>query len=60
MRLIDGGIAETREVLDFCAEHSIIGDIQMLDIRQINEAYSHMIAGEVKYRFVIDKATLKV
>ena len=55
-----GGIAETQEVLDFCAEHNITCDIEMLDIRQINEAYARMIAGDVKYRFVIDMATLKV
>ncbi len=55
-----GGIAETQEVLDFCAEHNISCDIEMLDIRHINEAYSRMIAGDVKYRFVIDMATLKV
>ncbi|WP_040264391.1 NAD(P)-dependent alcohol dehydrogenase [Pseudomonas massiliensis] len=54
-----GGIAETQEVLDFCAEHGITCDIEMLDIRNINEAYSRMIAGDVKYRFVIDMATLK-
>ncbi len=54
-----GGIAETQEVLDFCAEHGITCDIEMLDIRQINEAYARMIAGDVKYRFVIDMATLK-
>ena len=54
-----GGIAETQEVLDFCAEHNITCDIEMLDIRQINEAYARMIAGDVKYRFVIDMATLK-
>ncbi|WP_426199572.1 NAD(P)-dependent alcohol dehydrogenase [Pseudomonas sp. DC3200b2] len=54
-----GGIAETQEVLDFCAEHGIACDIEMLDIRNINEAYTRMIAGDVKYRFVIDMATLK-
>ena len=54
-----GGIAETQEVLDFCAEHDISCDIEMLDIKNINEAYSRMIAGDVKYRFVIDMATLK-
>ncbi|KAF1011773.1 MAG: NADP-dependent alcohol dehydrogenase C 1 [Pseudomonas fluorescens] len=54
-----GGIAETQEVLDFCAEHQIACDIEMLDIHDINEAYSRMIAGDVKYRFVIDMATLK-
>ncbi|WP_343550832.1 NAD(P)-dependent alcohol dehydrogenase [Pantoea sp.] len=54
-----GGIAETQEVLEFCAEHNISCDIEMLDIKNINEAYSRMIAGDVKYRFVIDMATLK-
>ena len=54
-----GGIAETQEVLDFCAEHDIRCDIEMLDIRNINQAYERMIAGDVKYRFVIDMATLQ-
>lgn len=53
-----GGIAETQEVLDFCARHDIRCDVEMLDIRHINDAYSRMIAGDVKYRFVIDMATL--
>ena len=53
-----GGIAETQEVLDFCAEHGITCDIEMLDIKNINEAFTRMIAGDVKYRFVIDMATL--
>jgi uncharacterized zinc-type alcohol dehydrogenase-like protein len=55
-----GGLAETQEVLDFCAEHNITCDIEMLNIHQINEAFTRMIAGDVKYRFVIDMATLKV
>lgn len=54
-----GGIPETQEVLDFCAEHGITCDIEMLDIAKINEAYQRMKAGDVKYRFVIDMATLK-
>ena len=53
-----GVIAETQEVLDFCAEHGIRCDIEMLDIRNINQAYERVIAGDVKYRFVIDMATL--
>ncbi|WP_295485321.1 NAD(P)-dependent alcohol dehydrogenase [uncultured Pseudomonas sp.] len=53
-----GGIAETQEVLDFCAEHGITCDIEMLDIRYINEAFERMHKGDVKYRFVIDMATL--
>jgi uncharacterized zinc-type alcohol dehydrogenase-like protein len=54
-----GGIKETQEVLDFCAEHDIRCDIEMLDIRNINEGFERMHAGDVKYRFVIDMATLK-
>lgn len=54
-----GGMAETQEVLDFCAEHGITCDIEMLDIRNINEAFERVIKGDVKYRFVIDMATLK-
>ncbi|MGV8918798.1 MAG: NAD(P)-dependent alcohol dehydrogenase [Pseudomonas sp.] len=54
-----GGMAETQEVLDFCAEHNITCDIEMLDIRNINEAFERVIKGDVKYRFVIDMATLK-
>ena len=54
-----GGIAETQEVLEFCAKHNITCDIEMLDIQHINEAYERMIKGDVKYRFVIDMASLK-
>lgn len=54
-----GGIAETQEVLDFCAQHSILPDVEMIPIQQINEAYERMIKGDVKYRFVIDMASLK-
>src|SRR5690554_2016753 len=54
-----GGMPETQEVLDFCAEHDITCDIEMLDIRNINEAYERMKKGDVKYRFVIDMKTLK-
>jgi uncharacterized zinc-type alcohol dehydrogenase-like protein len=54
-----GGIPETQEVLDFCAEHGIACDVEMLDIRRINEAYERMKRGDVKYRFVIDMASLK-
>lgn len=54
-----GGMPETQEVLDFCAEHDITCDIEMLDIHNINEAYERMKKGDVKYRFVIDMATLK-
>ncbi|WP_168014740.1 NAD(P)-dependent alcohol dehydrogenase [Halomonas salinarum] len=54
-----GGMAETQEVLDFCAEHDITCDIEMLDIKNINEGFERMQKGDVKYRFVIDMATLK-
>jgi len=53
-----GGIAETQEMLDFCAEHNIVSDIEMIDMQQINEAYERMLKSDVKYRFVIDMATL--
>ncbi|WP_217474870.1 NAD(P)-dependent alcohol dehydrogenase [Stutzerimonas stutzeri] len=54
-----GGIAETQEMLDFCAEHNIVSDIEMIDIQAINDAYERMLKSDVKYRFVIDMASLK-
>ena len=54
-----GGIAETQEMLDFCAEHGIISEIEMIPIQSINEAYERMLRSDVKYRFVIDMASLK-
>lgn len=54
-----GGIAETQEMLDFCAKHNIVSDVEMIDIQNINEAYERMLKSDVKYRFVIDMATLK-
>ncbi|MCC2972497.1 NAD(P)-dependent alcohol dehydrogenase [Massilia sp. IC2-476] len=53
-----GGIPETQEMLDFCAEHGIVADIELIRADEINAAYERMLAGEVKYRFVIDSATL--
>ena len=53
-----GGIPETQEMLDYCAEHNIVSDIELIAIKDINEAYERMIKGDVKYRFVIDMATL--
>ena len=53
-----GGIPETQEMLDFCAEHGIVADIELIRGDQINEAWERMIKGDVKYRFVIDSATL--
>lgn len=53
-----GGIAETQEMLDFCGKHNIVSDIEMINIQQINEAYERLLKGDVKYRFVIDMASL--
>ncbi len=53
-----GGLAETQEMLDFCGKHNITSDIEMIRMDQINEAYERMIKSDVKYRFVIDMATL--
>lgn len=53
-----GGLAETQEMLDFCAEHNIVSDIEMIDIKDIDTAYARMVKGDVRYRFVIDIATL--
>ena len=53
-----GGIRETQEMLDFCAEHGIVSDIELIRADQINDAYERMLKGDVKYRFVIDNATL--
>jgi alcohol dehydrogenase (NADP+) len=54
-----GGIAETQEMLDYCAEKNIVSDIELIPIQKINEAYDRMTRGDVKYRFVIDMKTLK-
>jgi uncharacterized zinc-type alcohol dehydrogenase-like protein len=54
-----GGIAETQEMLDFCAEHEIVCDIEMIGIEQVNGAYERLLKSDVKYRFVIDMASLK-
>jgi len=54
-----GGIPETQEMLDFCAEHNIVSDIELIGVREVNEAYQRMLKGDVKYRFVIDNATLE-
>ncbi|WP_305886568.1 NAD(P)-dependent alcohol dehydrogenase [Pseudarthrobacter sp. SSS035] len=54
-----GGIAETQEMLDFCAEHGVVADIELVRADQLNEAYDRMVAGDVKYRFVLDASTLQ-
>ena len=53
-----GGIAETQEMLDYCADHNIVSDIEMIDMKDIEKAYVRMVKGNVRYRFVIDMATL--
>jgi len=53
-----GGIQETQEMLDFCAEHNIVSDIEIIRMDYIQEAYKRMIKGDVRYRFVIDMSTL--
>ena len=53
-----GGIAETQEMLDFCAEHGVVSDVEVVGADQLNEAYDRMVAGDVKYRFVLDISTL--
>ena len=54
-----GGIAETQEMLDFCGEHNIVSEIEIIKIQDINEAYERMIKSDVRYRFVIDMSSLK-
>ena len=54
-----GGIAETQEMLDFCGEHNIVSDVEMINMQNINEAYQRMLKSDVKYRFVIDMQSLK-
>ncbi|RAJ10893.1 putative zinc-type alcohol dehydrogenase-like protein [Chitinophaga skermanii] len=54
-----GGIPETQEMLDYCGEHNITSDVEVIDIKDVNEAYERVLKSDVKYRFVIDMATLK-
>ncbi|MGV1049788.1 MAG: NAD(P)-dependent alcohol dehydrogenase [Solirubrobacterales bacterium] len=54
-----GGLAETQEMLDFCAEHGVVAEIEPIAIDQINEAFERMLAGDVRFRFVIDMSTLR-
>src|ERR1700691_149737 len=56
---IIGGIRETQEMLDFCAEHGVTSDIELIPIQKVNEAYERLLKSDVKYRFVIDMASLK-
>jgi alcohol dehydrogenase (NADP+) len=54
-----GGIRETQEMLDFCGKHGITSDIELIPIQKINDAYERLLKSDVKYRFVIDMASLK-
>jgi uncharacterized zinc-type alcohol dehydrogenase-like protein len=54
-----GGIRETQEMLDFCAEHNITADVEVIPIQKVNEAYDRLLKADVKYRFAIDMASLK-
>ncbi len=53
-----GGIAETQEMLDFCAEHGVVSDIEMIKMQDIETAYERMLKSDVRYRFVIDNASM--
>jgi len=54
-----GGTTETQEMLDYCAEKNIVSDVEVIPIQKINEAYERMLRSDVKYRFVIDMASLR-
>ena len=53
-----GGLPETQEMLDYCAAHGIVSDIEMINIKDIHQAYERMLKGDLRYRFVIDMGTL--
>jgi D-arabinose 1-dehydrogenase-like Zn-dependent alcohol dehydrogenase len=54
-----GGIAETQEMLDFCGEHNITADVEVIPIQKVNEAYERLLKSDVKYRFCIDMASAR-
>jgi uncharacterized zinc-type alcohol dehydrogenase-like protein len=54
-----GGIAETQEMLDFCAQHRIVADVEVIPVQKVNEAYERMMRSDVRYRFAIDLASLR-
>jgi uncharacterized zinc-type alcohol dehydrogenase-like protein len=56
---IIGGIPETQEMLDFCGEHNITADVEVIPIQKLNEAYTRLLKSDVKYRFCIDMASLR-
>jgi uncharacterized zinc-type alcohol dehydrogenase-like protein len=53
-----GGMPETQAMLDYCGEHNIVSEVEVIPIQKINEAYARMLKQDVKYRFVIDMSTL--
>jgi uncharacterized zinc-type alcohol dehydrogenase-like protein len=54
-----GGIRATQEMLDFCGKHKVVSDIEITPIQKVNEAYERVLKSDVRYRFVIDMASLK-
>ena len=54
-----GGIAETQEMLDFCGDHNITSDVEVIPIQKVNEAYERLLKADVKYRFSIDMISLR-
>ena len=54
-----GGIKETQEMLDFCGEHHIVSEVEMIKMQDINKAYERMLKSDIRYRFVIDMQSLK-
>ncbi len=54
-----GGIKETQKMLDFCGKHKFWADVEVIPIKQVNRAYDRLVRGDVRYRFVIDMASLK-
>jgi uncharacterized zinc-type alcohol dehydrogenase-like protein len=54
-----GGMAETQEMMDFCAQHNIVSDVEMVNIQDVNAAYERLVKNDVRYRFVIDMASMK-
>ena len=55
-----GGIAETQEMLDYCGKRGIVSDVEVIPVQKIDQAYDRMVKGDVKYRFVIDTASLRL
>jgi uncharacterized zinc-type alcohol dehydrogenase-like protein len=55
----NGGIPETQEMLNFCGKHNIVSDIELIPIQRVNEAYERVLKSDVRYRFVIDIASLR-